>query len=663
MYEIEGPEGSDPSAIVEQILSTQAAAPPESGPSIVDQAARQAGIGGRAVIEGLGQLAALPSDALFGLVNFIQAQRGEPMPFKLASESISEGLTAAGLPQPETGAERFASRVVGALSGTGGTIGVGRALAGAAIPAPAGAVRSAPAPGPTAPSGAQVYAPSPAAAARAPLTVEAGAPRAPLPQAAGEMLAAAPLSQGAGALGGTTASQLAAAVGAPAPVQIAAGMVGGSVAGAAVPTTAAAGRGTRALVDPLTESGRRTIAGRVLNTAATNADDAGARLAQRAEDLVPGSAATTGQVARDPGLAFFETRLRALGDPRFGQRQSQQNAARQALLDSVADGGLPESIARRVARREQVTTTLRDRAFRQAEGQRVPAESILSRIDELRADPENAGRSVQQALTSVRRQLFDDNDQLITDARALYAVRKEINRILEGRYVGADESVLRYAGGQLSRVRGAIDDAITEVAPSWKQYLIKYAQLSRPIERAETVQDIRQRTGLAAPDLVTGRDYLSQAKWKQTVTRALPELSQTMTKGQIKKLQRIGEDLDRGAAVAAANKLPGSDTAANLAVSGQISVAHVIGRALGKNPQDLPPALSTVARPLSFLYKLPDESVRQLLVDAMLDPKLAEQLMRQGTTENVRRFVDEFARSTRASTVGAESGLAAQEMQ
>ena len=45
-----------------------------------------------------------------------------------------------------------------------------------------------------------------------------------------------------------------------------------------------------------------------------------------------------------------------------------------------------------------------------------------------------------------------------------------------------DESVLRYAGSQLKSVRDSIDREITEVAPSWKSYLTKYAQLSKPID-------------------------------------------------------------------------------------------------------------------------------------------------------------------------------------
>ena len=660
VHEIEGPEGADPSQIIAQISEGQAKDQPQAPQRTIPQeVARQAGLGARGVVEGLAGLAALPSDALFGAINEIYRMRGEEAPFQLASESISKGLTAAGLPQPETGTERFATRVVGALGGAGGTIAIGRAMMGAAAPAIPGAIQSIPRPPPAAPP---------------PLALATSPPRPPMTQAVGELLAAWPAAQGAGAVTGSTASQAAAALGAPLPIQIAAGMVGGAVPGVAGSIASATGRGAAGAAQPLTEGGRRTIAGQALRSAATNADDTVTRLAQSADDLVPSSRPTTAQVARDPGLAYFETRLRALGDPRFQQRSSAQNAARQALADSIADGGMPEQIAARVARREVVTTSLRRQAFSEAAGQRVPTERIVADIDNLMVDPENAGRSVQQALQSVRSQIVREGarevqpdgtvvqqSQPLTDARALYAVRKEINRILEGRYVGADESVLRYAGGQLARVRDSIDEAITQVAPSWRQYLTKYAQLSRPIERAETMQDIRQRTALAAPDIATGRDFISQPKWRQVVARAMPELERTMTRGQITKLNRITADLDRGAAVAAAGKLPGSDTAANLALSGQISVANIVSRALGTPAKQLPPGLATAVRPLAFLYKLPDESVRQLLVEAALDPRLAEQLLREGTTANVRRFVDEFAAASRASTVGAASGVAAQQ--
>lgn len=405
-------------------------------------------------------------------------------------------------------------------------------------------------------------------------------------------------------------------------------------------------RGAGAVAAPALNSGRRAIAGRVLNTAASDAKAAQGNLAG-ATEIVAGSAPTTGQAAKDVGLAYFEQRLRGLGDARFNNRSSDQNSARQTLLDSVADGGTPEAVLKRVTRRDQVTAPLRNRAFVEANGKPVATDKILADIDAQLANPENAGKSVQDALKGIRAQIEGK-----TDARALYAVRKEINRILEGRYVGADESVLRYAGGQLGAVKGSIDSAITEVAPSWGQYLTKYAQLSKPIERVETLQDIRGRTSIAAPDIRTGRETLSQAKWKTTVDRAIPDLEKTLTKGQLVKLRRITNDLDRGAAAIAAGKVAGSDTAANLATGGQISVANVIGQALGKGPKAPSAGVGTATRPLSWLYKLPDEEIRSLLVEAMLDPKLAEQLMQEGTTANIQSFADALAASTKASTIG-----------
>lgn len=625
-----------------------------------EEASRQLGLAGRSIVEGVGGLAALPSDALFGLVNFIQAQRGEPMPFKLASESISEGLTRAGVPVPETTTERVAGTIQNALAGSAGTIGLGRQLAAQAAPRIEGAIR-----------GSQVFqAPalsSPAARSARELALVTAPPRAPLSQAAGELLAAAPGAQAGGAIGASTAQQAAAALGAPLPVQMAASLAGGAAAGGGMSAGAAARRGGAGLFEPMTESGRRAIAGNILQEAATDPAIAIANL-ENTRQVVPGSAPTTGQAARDTGLAYFEQRLQALGDPRFQQRSSQQNRARQALLDSVADGGLPEKIQQRVALREQVTKGQRDRAFTEAAGKRVATENVLNDIDALLALPENAGVSTQQALGTVRKWLVREGrpqevegmvvqeSQPITDAQALYAVRKEINRILEGRFVNADESVLRYAGGQLARVRESIDNAISEVAPSWKQYLTKYAQLSRPIDRAEILQSIRQKTALAAPDISTGRDFISQAKWRNVVALSMPELRESLTKGQITKLRRITEDLDNGAAAAAAGKMKGSDTAANLAMSGRISVANVVARVMGTPAKQLPAGWGNIARPLSFLYNLPDESIRQMLVDAMLDPKLAEQLLKEGSPQNVRQFVEDFARSTQAATQGAAAG-------
>jgi len=429
-------------------------------------------------------------------------------------------------------------------------------------------------------------------------------------------------------------------------------MMSGIGASVLIPAGIATGRTVAGSAQPLTDVGRRQIAGAAIRGAATNADDA-IRNLDSAVPLVPGSMPTAGQAARDPGIAYFENRLRGLNGASFAERTSQQNNARQRLLDTVARGGDDVAVAALEARRESITTNLRDRAFQQAQGKEVPTQAVVSRIDSLLANPENAGRTVQNALRSVRNQMFDENGALITDPRAVYALRKENSRIIDGKFVNSDESVLRYASGQLRDVNRAIDSAMTEVAPSWNEYLIKYRQLSRPIERAQTMGQIRQKTDLSAPDIQTGRSYLSQPKWKNVVTKNMPDLREVMTKGQLQKMQMVAADLDRGAAASnAANiKISGSDTAANLAVNGQLSVANILGRTLGKDIKELPPALATMTRPMSWLYKLPDESIRGLISDAMLDPKLSASLMREGTKENIQTLADSFRKQAELTGV------------
>jgi hypothetical protein len=525
---------------------------------------------------------------------------GSDYRFPDQNQAVSQLLTDAGLPEPENRTERLVGDASRAVAGTGAAFGA----ANAASPAIRAALQSRP-----------------------------------------DLQASAAIASGAAA--GTVREE-----GGGPLAQMAAGMIGGVTGGSAPAVVAGAGRGVGRAATVLSESGRRVLAGRALNAAASDPSRAVQNLGAAAE-IIPGSMPTTAQSAKDAGLAFFENRMRALGDSRFGIRLSAQNSARQSLLDTVADGGLPENVQRLISTREKFTSGQRARAFKQAEGKVINNQQILSDIDGLLANPDNAGASVQSALKSVRSQIEGK-----TDARSLYAVRKEINRILEGRYVNSDESVLQYAGGQLASVKTSIDNAISEVAPSWRTYLTRYAKLSKPIDRAKAMGEIRQRTSLAAPDVETGRDFISQPKWRNVVANNREELAETMTPAQMKTLDKITADLDRGAAATNSSsvKLPGSDTAANMVASGQISVANILGRALGVDASSLPPALRTAARPLSFVYKLNDEAVRELIVDAMLDPKLAAQLMREGTPENVQAFAQSFRENAASAGIGTAVG-------
>jgi hypothetical protein len=47
---------------------------------------------------------------------------------------------------------------------------------------------------------------------------------------------------------------------------------------------------------------------------------------------------------------------------------------------------------------------------------------------------------------------------------------------------------------------------------------------------------------------------------------------------------------------------------------------------------DVPQALQKVAAPMNWLYNGTDDAIREVIVDAMLNPKLAARLMRRATT-------------------------------
>jgi hypothetical protein len=66
-----------------------------------------------------------------------------------------------------------------------------------------------------------------------------------------------------------------------------------------------------------------------------------------------------------------------------------------------------------------------------------------------------------------------------------------------------------------------------------------------------------------------------------------------------------------------------------------------------------------MTRPLDFLYKLPDQQIQQLLVEAMLDPQLAAQMMSKASIMKV----EPLAKSLRnkAEQLGFGSIIGAQE--
>lgn len=427
--------------------------------------------------------------------------------------------------------------------------------------------------------------------------------------------------------------------------EVLAGIAGGTAGGIAADQVGnAAGAVTRAgkaLVKPFTQSGQQDIAGNILAGQADNPAQASANL-QASTELVRGSKPTIGQASQDTGLLAFEKAQRGRDPVAFSNRQMEQNNARQIALDQVA--GSEADVAAAEAARSAATKPMREAAL--GSGGTAPVDTVTSKIDEILASPVGERQVVKRALTEFRDQLDGK-----TDPSRLYEIRKDIGDAMSGK-LGGDKSVYALARKQLIEVRDTLDNAIETAAPGFKAYLARYKGDSQNIDNMKVLQEIQARSVMAVPDLKTGRDVLSQAQFSRNVDNATRKgLLDNLTPEQQQTLRAVGADLDRGAALGATLKTPGSDTFQNLSMGSVMTAAR--GKAM-----NLPTALQTVMRPLNWVYKLPDEQINKLLTDAALDPQIAVKLLQRATPATAGSVSAYLRRQAIASTVGATNAAA-----
>ena len=378
----------------------------------------------------------------------------------------------------------------------------------------------------------------------------------------------------------------------------------------------------KTLADPFFQAGKERLAGSVLNRFASNPSAAMQRLLQGGSELVPGSRPMTSQIARDPGLAALQTPIESVLDEtgQFAARRSEQNAARVLDLQKMARD--PAAIAYAEAKRGTVTAPMREGAF-DLGGGAADAKGVLNQIDTLLADPNNKQKTVQTALQDFRTQVADaaNKDTGLIDPRALYSIRKDIGLAQSGKLSG-ERSDYRHASSVLGDLKTAFDDTIDAAAPGYRDYMNQFRKMSVPIDQMKGLQAVGRQAEMAAPDVATNLPVLSQAKFKQALQTRADDLTR-LSPSQRTRVDAIMEDLNRATAPTAPGvRPPGSNTVKNL------SVASIIGNMFGESMANNS-LMKSIARPIDFLYKLPEQDVQKLLVDAMLDPELAGKLMQK----------------------------------
>jgi hypothetical protein len=428
----------------------------------------------------------------------------------------------------------------------------------------------------------------------------------------------------------------------------------GAVVGAALPPLAriagAGGNAASALVRPFFNSGQDRITGDALRKFASNPDEA-LRNLRNVTEIVPGSAPTAVAAAGDEGLAGLSRTLQS-ANPGYANelsaRMSAQNAARTAALEEVAGNTGKLTLAREA--RDAATGAMRETVL-DAAG-KLPARPVLDSIDRLIAKPDNAGKMAQAALAEVRKRIADFAPDGQIDARALYAIRKDINDTLGGKLQG-EAGNLKLASGQLIDVKGLIDKAIDQASrrvsmsaerglmpfganieragatgpyasysprPSWSGYLGKYADMSVPIDQMEKLEEVLKAISTGSVDK-SGNAVLSAAKMNNYLRNNAKDLQKTLAPDQLELLRRLSADLNAGQLAATSGKAVGSNTVQN--ISGVNALTSLIGQRLGGSS----PAQATAGRAINWLYKGPDEQIMNKLTSAMLDPQEAARLL------------------------------------
>ena len=445
-----------------------------------------------------------------------------------------------------------------------------------------------------------------------------------------KMIATNPVAQASAATAGTLAGGALREGGAGTAAQIGGSLLAGMVApgGPKLPTTQRALAAPASMVQPFTQEGREVMVGNVLRQVATNPELAASRLYQ-AEPLVPGVRPTTAATAYDPGLAGLETSLRsATFDPSnlFGARLS---ANQQALLDAFRKiSGKPGSVAAAEKKRTEITQPMREEAFAGVTVDPVTFQSgvnlvVNKAIDNVMSSPVGVRMDVESAM-----KWATDRIAKAKTPMQLYEVRKDLAGAAGGKYNQENPS-LRLAGGQLKDVIKAVDDVIDASAPGFKAYMDKYSKMSGPIDQMRMLQEIERKVTTGQPNLMTGEPVLAAGSLRRQLANKAEELDLKLSIPAQTRLDNIIDEINRGmASTAPGVRAPGSNTFQNM------SMGNLIGRVFSESMADNT-TLRTMTRPLDWLYKLPDQQVQQLLVDAMLDPKMAAMMMSKASIMKV----------------------------
>ena len=524
--------------------STPPAAPTEQPTDI----GRQVALQGRAAAQGVVGALTLPQTAMVGAFNlprWIANKFGGKYPYLPTPAGVlQKGLDVAGAPEPQTSGEQLASAATSGLTGGLATAGLGGV---STIP---NAIRAA---------------------------------------AAGTT----------GALSQEGARQ----VGLPLWMQIGAGVLGSQLPAMGESFVRTAGD----LVAPATKAGQTRAAGTLLNQQSRDPIAAQNNLWQ-SQPTIPNSEPTTGAASQDVGLLGVEKALRGQSAADFGERISDQNAARQAELTDI--GGTPKDLQDAINFRSQATAPLYAAAATHSAPvdnelialmQRPAMQKAIAQAQELQAN-KGGTFGLQTNMPGAPMAITG------SDAQAIKMALDDMRT--SGKAQGIGSHQVRALQGTLND----FNDWVGRNIPAQKAADASYENLSAPINKMQTVQDLQNSASTTAADMRTGQYFLGPGLYSNKLDEVLADPRNGLGKADITRLEAIRKDLQNSQAInGPLLKAPGSDTFQNLS--------------LNQNVGGWPGSLLTKSLGPAYKFFGADAATNKLLTQAMLDPKTAAALM------------------------------------
>jgi hypothetical protein len=328
------------------------------------------------------------------------------------------------------------------------------------------------------------------------------------------------------------------------------------------------------------------------------------------------------------------------------------NAARQRYLDER--GIVPERAEQIGERSGEIMDPMIAKAFENAKRPFLgDVGKVIGEIKKSDAYVKGAVvQAVKDAQTVIARAAGTNGSAL--SAGRLWAAKQDIQSLRLGKYAG-EQGNARLAASQLKQIEMALDDAIERAAPGYKDARDVYARMSRVRDSVDEAAKIRAKGTSTQLDSQGEHELLALGNMRRALRASLSDPKTPLQPVHQRRIERVLEDMDRAAMPESGNvRSPGSPTARNL------TLAHVLGKMLSGRTSENSTARA-LGRTLESIYGFAktDEQVQALLVKAMMEPDVAQQLLSEANVRNAQRLTNSLERIARQGAVGGTAGTLA----